>query len=91
MSYASKLPKNSCRVSFLRALVGVGQLWASSLASAFIVFLSSLSCKALLVPYVTGPCEFHAAGSLTQVKVFADFLFISKMTTGILTVSESVK
>lgn len=62
-----------------------------SLASDLMVFPRSLSCKALLVPYFTNPCKFHVARSVAQVEAVAGFLFISKMTTGILIVDISVK
>lgn len=69
----------------------MGQLQVPSLASIFIAFLSSRSCKALLISHLKNPCKFHASKSLAQVKVVADFFFISKMTTGILAVGVSVK
>jgi hypothetical protein len=39
--------------------------------------------------YPTGHGKFYAARNLAQVKVFTDFLFISKTPTGVL--SECVK
>lgn len=69
MSMLGKRPPNNGRVSFLLVLDGVGQLQVPSLASVFIIFLSSLSCRALLVPYLMNSCKFHAARSLAQIKV----------------------
>ena len=83
---ARKPPQNICRFSSC-CIVWGGSYRCPPWPVYYFSFITQL--QSMASSYPTGHGKFYADRNLTQVKVFTDFLFISK--TGVLNVSECVK